>query len=461
MKLPGALNLLPPGMLPAWGVIAALILVVSVLAVLSALTGGDPGTHWRGALLMLQLSATLPLPLALVSALVEARRLTLGRVAPRKALWADLRGSRLALLTGWLLIGAADTALVWLHAGTAWPPAAVLLPAAVASLALALMVMQGAAWHGLARALWLVAPLAVVALGAGYGWAELWTHLQALGPWWHLALLCSLPLAWRWLELRLSAPLRIVAGPQPLTPRRRLAAATVAITERWRYVDARSQGMVAAIWLPQVLANNAFFGQNSFWSTPWGGGINAWYLPRLMLLALLATLLLRSSQMHWRWLLAPTGAFRRRLGQRIVVATLGLLLAIVVLIVAIAALILLVTGHFNGGKAWDMALHQGLPLALDILLAVTLATWVRGRVPSLVVAGLVYLGLAAAWLMLLWVLGFTLQAFEAPALWQRDATHAIASLLLAALFTRLANRAWARADLGTLFREPHKPADAF
>ncbi len=461
MKAPRALDLTPPSVRVVWGFFAALALIVSVLAVVSAFTSTNPGTSWRGELLLLQLGAILPLPLTMISALVEARRLTLGRVAPRLALRADRHGSRHAVVAVWLLVSAADAALVWLHAGTAWPPAAVLWPAATVSLVLALMVMQGAAWNGLAPVPWLLAPPALLALGTWYGWAALWGDLQALGPWWHLAPLCSLPLAWWRLERRLSAPLRIAPGPQVLAPRQRVAAGTVALTERWRYVDARAQGVATAIWLPQLLAESAFSGRNSFWSTPWGGGINAWYLPRLMLLALLATLLLRSSQMHWRWLLAPTGAFRRRLGQRIVASTLGLLLAVATVIVGIAALILLGTGHFHGAKAWDLALHQGLPLALDILLAVTLATWVRGRVRSLMAAGFVYLGLAATWLLLLWVLGFKLQAFEAPALWLRDTTHATATLLLAALFTLLANRAWARADLGHLFPEPHKPAGAF
>lgn len=449
-----------PALLPAWGVLALACCILALVLAAESVSRGELGALGGLGTLPLMLGAALPVPLAIVSALLEARRVTLGRVAPRGFLGSDAAGASRLLAVTCLLAGAPSALMLWWASGSVAPPATLLLPWALASVALALMLMQGAAWHGLAPALWLVAPFVAVAGVLAWGWPGLRAALDHAGPLAHATMLAALPLAWRWLRGRLSTAARFAPSPQRRTPRQHVAAITTAFTERWRYVDARAQGSVIAVfWIPHVLSMNSFQG-SSFWTTAWGADITAWYLPRLLALTLIATLLLRSPRMHWRWLLAPTGRFRQGLGQRIVASTLGLLFGLVLVVASLAALLALALGSLDATQTLPLAWKYGAPWALDIVLAVALAAWLRALMRSLMATVMLQTSGLAIWLLMAWGLGWPPRATEAAALWQRDAAHAVATLVLAALFTALANRAWARADLDPLGREP-RAADAF
>jgi hypothetical protein len=456
LRLRLGVETMPARVLLLCGVTVLYSVIVVALALLSAATGhgvSDVSLKWT---LLLQLSVLLPLPLATMAQLVEMRWVSLSRVWPSSALRQDVRGVCHVLWLAWALVALPALVLALLTLGSSVTLVEAGVGPALAALTLAMFALQGAAWQGLIHPAWLLAPGPAIAWLAARGWDTPWTDLLAFGPLGMAIGLLSLPGVLMWLQQRLAQPLQLAAGPTPRTPRQWFAEASGSLGERWHYVDARQGGPTLAIMVPIISLQVAI--PNNVVLVPWGSEVTGWYGLRILLLAAYVTTALRSRDLHWRWLLAPTGAFRHQLGQRIVASTLGSL-AVILCVVGLVELPLMHWIGLSWSDASARVLSYGAPLALDLVLATALAAGVRGLSPRYVWSVLALSAGMCAWVLVGWLAGLSFWPGDNTALWHRDATFAAATLGLAAFFTLLANRIWARADLGQIFRQASPNAD--
>lgn len=458
LRLPLGVEAMPPGVLILWGFAVLFSVIVVVQAILSAAAGNAVSVVWLKVTLLLQISVLLPLTLAAMAQLVEMRWVSLSRVWPSSALRQDVRGVCNLLWLAWALAALPALVLALLTHGVSVTLVEAGVGPALAALTLAMFALQGAAWQGLIHPAWLLAPGPAIAWLGARAWDTPWTDLLGVGPLGMAIALLSLPGVLMWLQQRLGQPLQLAAGPQPRTPRQWFAAASGSLRERWRYVDGREGGYLLALLLMQIGIQAMVFTKGSVVLVPWGSEVTGWYGLRILLLALVVTPALRSRDLHWRWLLAPSGAFRRHLGQRIVASTLGSL-AVIFCIVALVALPLMHWSGLSWSDASARALSYGAPLSLDLVLATALAAGLRGLSTSRVWPLLALGAGMCAWVLAGWLAGLSFWTGDNTAYWHRDATFAAATLGLAAFFTLLANRIWARADLGEIFRQAVPNAD--
>lgn len=469
------LDRMPGGLLVLWFVAVGIGGMAVLIAAVSAATGEAVAAGWHSGFFTLAAVLLLPLPMLTLDQLRAQRSVWLGRVAPLSAWRRALHDHRRTLAVSWLL-AALPLLLLRLLArpeGEAWGSSlvAAVWPAALLAGLLGLGLLLAAALAGLLAWPWglgsagvllvLTAPgPAGVPLLALPGIAERMAT-PATAAWATAATMATLAataaLASTLVHHRLAqAPGRAPLGPGPV---QRLARAWAQFTERWRYVDGRANVGVLVAACSQLPNNLSNPNADGHFFQAWGSSVTPLHGLRLALLTAMATLLLRGALLHWRVLLAPGGRFRHGIGVRVVGSTLVSMLAFAALQLAIAALLFTLL-PFPPAVPWQrlpaLAFSHGLPLLADLTLAVALAAWLRGALggPWRVIAML-----GAAALLLLVIVLFVppllgLERAGGTVLWNRGPAHHAAEFALAALCTALAQRAWARADLGDLARRP-------
>ena len=264
-------------------------------------------------------------------------------------------------------------------------------------------------------------------------------------------LLLSLVVLYRYAVL----PLR----SQPGSPNPRVAWWIQQLRDLFRrpYLDGNTQPL-ALLPVFVLVALALQFGHNEALYSLWGEDITAWNLLRVFILASYASHFVASRDLHVRKLLAPGGVFRQGLGQRVTASTL-LEVALVAVVLAVGIEFAIWTLPSSLKTLGNMfTLSSALPLASEAVLAVCLATLVRGHSPSsptaahlLIVAVLITTG------ALLWAMGLMTPLRHVPGFGSVGVAYVAALLALAAALTAASNRVWARADLAGLYRKQQSP----
>jgi hypothetical protein len=464
-----------------WMLIAAVAGAGALAATLGAASGGLFVPRWHAEFLALAGALLLPVPFFVLERLQAERRVWVGRAAPLTGWHAALRKSRHTLLISWAL-AAAPLVLMRLltrPAAEAWAVTVVMafVTAALLAALLGLGLLAAAAWQGL-----LNGPAGAVAGAAAVGVLPLGVAAVApegLSAWgehlgWPLALLAAgalasvlaAGLAWQavqFVQERLESPRDGLIG-QP-SPRQRLRDLRLHAAHRWGRVDpAVNFGLVAAV-AGQLPANLTHPNVDMHFFQAWGSSVSPLHGLRLAVLTLVASLMLRGVSPHWRDLLVPGSGFRRAVGLRVVGRTMESVLVQLVLLLAILAAVFSLMPFLDWADevSWAslsrVVWSHGLPLLVDLTLAVALAAWLRGWLGSLGRVVGVIVGLGAAWAAAVFLAAplLGLEGFARSTLWTRGPAHLAGELALAACFTLLAQRAWARADLGAMVRQPRSP----
>lgn len=457
-KRPAVLDGLADGPLLFWCLCAMVLGLVALLAMLSAATGARWSAAWQEALAAAACVLLLPLPFHAVHRLAAQWRVWRCRVAPLASWQQAVRRHLRVLVMAWGLVALPLMVLLCLTGDSSHGLSAVVIAVAAApallGAVLGLGLLAAAGWAGMLAWPWGLAGGLVLCMVLAFGIEPLMalsTVIEALsGASSTVALvgalglfglmLCTAPLVLallreRWVQ---GAPAAVEGAPAA-----RFHSAWQSWTEPWRQIDAR-HGLPLVLLAPQW----QHLGPSM---SSLGGELSPSRLYFLWLLTLLSLFALRGGWPHWRVMLAPGGHFRHRLGLRIVLATwVSMCLLTTVLVVAGGVMCLLLP--FLPAPPWQrlpgLLVSHGLPLACDFALAVALATWLRGGLGSQeramwLLLSLAGLGVAVAITALLlgvvipWRAGW----------WTIGTVHLAGQLVLAALFTALAQRAWARADL--------------
>jgi hypothetical protein len=470
-----------PGMTVWWALIAVIAGAGALVATLGAVTGERFVPRWHAEFLALAGALLLPVPFFVLERLQAERKVWVGRAAPLLGWHAALRRSRLTWLMSWAL-AAAPLVLMRLltrPAAEAWAVTVVMafVTAALLAAVLGLGLLAAAAWQGL-----LNGPAGAVAGAAAVGVLPLGVAAVApegLSAWgeqlgWPIALLAAgalasvlaAGLAWQavqFVQERLESPRDGLIG-QP-SPRQRLRDLRLHAAHRWGRVDpAVNFGLVAAV-AGQLPANLTHPNVDMHFFQAWGSSVSPLHGLRLAVLTLVASLMLRGVSPHWRDLLVPGSGFRRAVGLRVVGRTMESVLVQLVLLLAILAAVFSLMPFLDWADevSWAslsrVVWSHGLPLLVDLTLAVALAAWLRGWLGSLGRVVGVIVGLGAAWAAAVFLAAplLGLEGFARSTLWTRGPAHLAGELALAACFTLLAQRAWARADLGAMVRQPRSP----
>lgn len=461
---------LPADGLAAWGLWALFWLAGCLaVAVASAASGMRLPGLLHQALTAVACAWLLPVVFHKTQRLTAQRHVWQGRVAPQAA-WPSARQHHRRTL--WLAWSTAALPLLVLRglarpAGEDWAFTAMVMASTLVLLAavLGLSVLAAAAWYGAVGAAWgLVAGagLITVLAGAGGSLASLPQAIQALAglpmpmavmtaAGLMTGMLACAPLATVWVGQRLGAR-RHEGGTHP--PASRLRTLWQRTTERWRRIDGRAHsagGLAILYQLPNTLSQP---NPELHVLQAMGSGVGPLHGVRLLAMAALAALMLRGGLPHWRLLLAPGGELRRWIGPRIVFGTWAWLcgLASAMLVFAgLLGLVLPITLPWQ--RLPGLVFSLAVPFLSDLALAVALATWLRGRLgsPSRVLVCLLGLG----GLVLAVVLAVALLIGVSPlgmVVWTRGPGHLLGQLAVTLLFTALAQRAWARADLADHLR---------
>ena len=467
-----------PGMTVWWALIAVIAGAGALVATLGAVTGERFVPRWHAEFLALAGALLLPVPFFVLDRLQAERRVWVGRAAPLLGWHTALRRSRLTWLMSWAL-AAAPLVLMRLltrPVAEAWAVTVVMafVTAALLAALLGLGLLAAAAWQGLLNGpagavagvaavgvlplgVAAVAPEGLAAWGAQLGWP---IEVLTAGA---LASLLAAGLAWQavqFVQERLESPRDGLIG-QP-SPRQRLRDLRLHAVHRWGRIDpAVNFGLLAAI-AGQLPANLTHPHVDMHFFQAWGSSVSPLHGLRLAALALVASLMLCGVAPHWRDLLAPGSGFRRAVGLRVVGRTMESMLFQLILLLAIVAAVFWLMPFLDWAEevSWAslsrVVWSYGLPLLVDLTLAVALAAWLRGWLGSVgrVVGVIVALGAAWAAMVFLAAPPLGLETFARSTLWTCGPAHLAGELALAACFTLLAQRAWARADLGAMVRRP-------
>jgi hypothetical protein len=212
--------------------------------------------------------------------------------------------------------------------------------------------------------------------------------------------------------------------------------------------------------LPILIASQVpmFVQTSSSLLSAWGDHFTVWNLIRIFLFTVYARSLLTSGDVHVRNLLAPGGGFRRRLGQRVVAST---LVSVALFAAIMWCALLLIKAAFTSFFAlppFTPTFDSAIPLACELVLAVSLISFVRGWEEASGHPIELLFGLAALLVLtLLSVTGFLTLPSSSPSLGVVGPTYIAALLALAALFTAASNQVWARADLARIYRRRQTP----
>lgn len=463
-----------PGLAVWWGLMVAIGGGSLVIATVAAASGEPISGGWQAGFLGMAGALLLPIPFWVLDRLHAERRVWVGRAAPRASWQAALRGSRRTWLISWAL---AAVPLVLMRLLTrpafeAWITALpmVLLPAALLAAVLGLGLLAAAAWQGLVA--WPVGLAALVGAIALLTWGAQADapavpparveHLGgpvAVGVAGTLACLLAAGLAWQAMCVvhRALDQAQELAQRQP-SPGERLQALRVRWAEQWRRVDPAVNLWLFGGFFSQLPANLTNVNIDARFLQAWGSTVSPLHGFRLALLTLVASALLRGAAPHWRLLLAPGSGFRRVVGLRVVGSTLATVVLQFGFLLAVFVPVFWVVTAAVGEPA-SFPRHPAsiaLPLMADLTLAVALAAWLRGWLGSLGRVVSAIAGLSAAWAAIVFLAAplLGLEGFARSTLWSRGPGYLAGQLALAACFTLLAQRVWARADLGAMARQP-------
>jgi hypothetical protein len=447
------------------GVIALGLAVLTLLVgIQAALTGEPLATSWYRNLSLALWFTLLPIPGQAWAALQAQRKVWESRVAPAQ-------GVRSVVRSFWITLGAMGSvtvlpllALVSLAPPPAGVGPAVLLVIGLMGGALSASVVVAAAWRGELPAVWLLPAMAVQVImpvlvfpeahwaswQAAEGFRAAVLAVLAVSPAGTLALLRPL------VALQLVTRCHDVTQALRTTPRQWFRS----LTERLHYVDgATSLMLTAGAWgqLPQQFINRQ---PEGLVFMPWGSTFTIAGPWRLLCFALFASFLLMTPALHWRNLLAPTGAFRTQLGPKIWMTTYLSVVGILFLSLTPVGLGVLVLSD-DSADLWprvpELLLNYVPPLLLDLALATALAALIRGWAGSQGRTVMVLVSLALLWgLVHLSIAVWTGQG--KLVLMQRDGSYALLSLVATACCVWGATRTWSRADLGELLRRSRKPS---
>jgi len=430
--------------------IAAFLCLLWLLIMIAA-TWGKPGSMdaLLGGLWATQSSLIVLSCLLMQSGLAEAQRVLHARAAPRHALAASLAALH---RLGWQIWALAALPLLMdsarrlvlnkelaaglqLGAGPAW-----------LALLMLLCAWSNAAWQGRLK------PWAgLIGLGAALLALQAWAAPALLSGSYGAAAALASQVLLLWIAPRLarqalSLPQGRYRGAGPF-----LSELAQAWASKFQMLDKSAQ---SGNWLPFQIIWLSSLSQpwvsKIFWSPQLSLGS---FGLRQIMLCMLALLTLQCHQLHWRHLLAPSGAVRQNLGLHITLSTLQAYLRCWPLLAPLLVIVLVIHWLVTPSASLGTLLLQHGPaalwLGLDITLATVLAVLLRGSLRSqqlalLTLAAPFALGLLA----LLW----------APSRWAltqslpRDATWLALELGLILSLLPWLGRAWRGVDLGALMQ---------
>jgi hypothetical protein len=455
MKPRLGLYVLPPGIAAAWNlflVIGALFGIVMVAVVLNnrQFTAG-----WQMGLAALQFFVLLPLPFIAGHNLHQSRRVLMSRAAPLSAWRLEVRAVCVTLFMAWLLTSACGVGLTLIALTSTAEVNSAIAYCGLSAVYMAFFTVTSSPqlwFKGVIWPLGCLPPLITWGLrDSGHGFADFqdapWLSV-ALGVLVLLAVLC-------WLHSSTVRSLRV----QPDRSQRSQGHWYEFLKSKFRrpFIDTDQQPftvlpVLIASQLPMVLQDSISL------LSAWGDDVTAWNLIRVLCLAGYAHMLLTSSDVHARNLLAPGGAFRRRLGQRVVASTLVSAALFAVVMWCTLLLIKAVLTSFFALSPSTPTFNSAIPLACELVLAVSLITFVRGWEEASGYPIALLFGLAVLLVLtLLLVTGLLTFQRSPPSFGIVGPTYVAALLALAALLTAASNRVWARADLARIYRRRQTP----
>lgn len=461
----------------AWVLMAAVMVLGTVLALQSACNGAAFPDNWHRLLTAVTWVLLLPISGAAWGALQAQRSVWHARVAPGRALRSARRAFSRTLAVS-LALAVLPLALIALLAPplTSFASHGFLVTALMTG-TLSLGLIAAAAWRGQIRATWAwPGLLALLALSPALLGEEGWAQWQQPEGWRNALLVAFLAspglAAWlTWPHCAAEAPARpspwraLLAEPHSGRGsedglRGRLLRLKARASERFRLLD--KGGLAGAMsgfsWqLPQQIINGRSEG---LLFMPWGSEITPLDVYRWLLLALVPLALTSSPSLHWRHLLAPGGALRHQLGAQIATTTFVLVVTFMGSVTAAIGLGVLLLAD-DGSARWHLVpllvARYGPALLLELALATMLATTLRGFAGSSGRAVFALLALGTGWGVVHGAI-YLLSGEARVVLGHRDEVWVAAMLLAVAALWPLAGRAWRRTDLAALLRNSRRTA---
>ncbi len=441
----------PPGLSAAWRIFMLINAMFALLILSVVIYTGSFTSDWQKGVTALQFFVLLPLPMIAGAHLVQSRRVLMSRAAPLATWRKEVRDVCRTLFMAWVIASGCSLALALMLRTTAAELDESIAYSGLSATYMGLLTLMAAPQLGLRNWRWLIgiAPM-LLAFGldaAGHTFSDL-----KRAPWsmWVVGtVLLSTTLVF--LYRRTLAPLKV--GTEKA--RHSNQAWTQRITDWFRLplIDPTQQPYVL---LPMLLAGYLPFAfttdANTLLSTL-GGDVTTWNVVRVLLLTVYAGIFLCSRDLHWRNLLAPGGVFRRRLGLRIVITTLASVARLTAVVLCALFLLGWLLSRFVPHAQLTLGWSASVPIALEVLLAVSLAALIRGYstasgkrialMSSVFLIATMSATIGAGWLTF---------SRTSPTFGVVGPSYLVALLTLTALCTAGANRVWARADLASLWR---------
>lgn len=402
----------------------------------ASLTSGSVGVSV--VLLLAVIRVMLP-------AILNEQRVINARCLPRQAMHLPPSSGRQLLLLGAALLAWPVALHSLLTAGVAPTPIAAMIAAlAWSCLVLALACGAVAAWHGVLPGFVLTIALTATAVLLSQGLTATLTVLGHQSGLTLLLLAASVSSLW-WTVNAVYSPRGPLATIEAASPRQALIA-------QWHRLKSRYKAVGAGPFFPGLLLLQQWVmltinTKGHFLFEGWDSPVDSRSLLKLAFLVCTMYPLLVTDRLHWRLLLAPGNRTRQKLGPDIVLRSWLFASAMIAILMLLAAAL---DPHRSIPETW--ALLPGLlqryapTLLCDLLLATAIATSLRPTLPS--VQQLLFGALAVTFLLMLLGIATYLTDLRWPlALWRHGFAHHIGVLLLAGLFTLLAQRRWARTDL--------------
>jgi hypothetical protein len=455
MKLRLGLDTLPAGISAAWSLFLLIAALFALVIFAVVIYTGKFTSGWQMGVAALQFFVLLPLPMIAGFNLAQSRRVLMSRAAPMAVWRKEVREVCGSLFVAWAVVSGCSVLLALLLHASATELEDTIANSGFSAVYMVLVTLIATPQLGLRNFVWLlgIAPLLLI-FGldvTGHTFSDLKS-----APWSLLFVgLTLLSVTLIWLHNRTVRPLKV----QTVQATQKSTLWKFKLDD-WFRLPLIDPDQKPFLLLPILLASQFSLLYRTSFSmlNTLGDDVTPWNVIRVWVLITYAQVFLSSRDMHWRNLLAPGGVFRSRIGQRIVISTLG---SVTLFVAAMMCVLLLmdrglasVLPHPQINPKWDAT----LPIACEVVLAVSLATLIRGfsaarRMQIAVLFSLLLIAVAA----ILYATG--LLAFNAsmPSFGVVNSTYLLGLLALAAICTLAANRVWARADLAGLYRKRQTP----
>jgi hypothetical protein len=206
--------------------------------------------------------------------------------------------------------------------------------------------------------------------------------------------------------------------------------------------------LMTQLWLPMFSGGSS----NTLLIQAWGMPLDVFHGLRVLLFTAMLVGMLRSRDMHWRWLLAPQGRFRAGLALRVARDSWLPLAAAVGLSSLLACAVQMLIFKRPAGQALPALLTMSLPLLCDLSLALMLALLLRGWFSSAQIRGSLLGFVVVMFLVLFSIWSDEALKHATPSWIARGWFSCLLELALAAALLRWAQAVWARKDLHELLR---------